>query len=338
MNELRIGGRQCCAQFFSGRIDEIAVYHRSLTDREILDHYLRGAQRLRFQVRSCSDPQCNDQPFSGPDGTSHTYYYIELPNTTPGPAAYTITVSNNRYFQYRTFLESNDLLGNPLGLVNVTVNPGHFGAIPSQGSCSGARTIVCDVGDLPVSGTAQIRLLTDVDPNTGGVFTNTTSVDSPAVDHQTSNNTAVQGPTRVNASADLSITGELLDNVVYAGSDFTYTLHITNAGPLAASSMKIVDALPISVTFKAFDASPGTGCFGTTPVITTVVCQFSSVLPADPITSVYASLVVTVDPSFHGTLTNTASVSAIQDDPNLSNNTLTQTVIALPAADVAIHK
>ena len=35
-NDFRIGGRQCCSQFFQGRIDEVKVYNRALTASEVM--------------------------------------------------------------------------------------------------------------------------------------------------------------------------------------------------------------------------------------------------------------------------------------------------------------
>ncbi|MBP42757.1 MAG: hypothetical protein CL528_13365 [Aequorivita sp.] len=44
--------------FFDGNIDEVAMFDRVLTQAEILDHYRRGVQRLKLQVRSCDDSSC----------------------------------------------------------------------------------------------------------------------------------------------------------------------------------------------------------------------------------------------------------------------------------------
>ncbi|MBN1177984.1 MAG: VCBS repeat-containing protein [Anaerolineae bacterium] len=60
--------------FFDGGIDEVAVFNRALDAQEVEDIYLRGALRVRFQVRSCDQVTCPNQVFVGPDRTSATYY------------------------------------------------------------------------------------------------------------------------------------------------------------------------------------------------------------------------------------------------------------------------
>jgi len=59
---------------FEGFIDEVAVFDRALTAGQVRNHYLRGALRLKFQVRACSTRECLNQPFVGPDDTSGSYY------------------------------------------------------------------------------------------------------------------------------------------------------------------------------------------------------------------------------------------------------------------------
>ncbi|MCX6780479.1 MAG: hypothetical protein NT034_04890 [Candidatus Magasanikbacteria bacterium] len=94
--------------FFSGTLDEFAHYNRALTVTEISDHYKRGALSLKYQVRSCAAANCSDGTFAGPDGTANTYY-SESSNTTNSTPSLSLTnVSNNRYFQYKSFLDTTD--------------------------------------------------------------------------------------------------------------------------------------------------------------------------------------------------------------------------------------
>ena len=161
---------------FSGNLDEFAIWNRILGDgtsgsaNEILELYRRGANRLMYQVRTCTANNCSDDSaganWKGPDGTTQTYF-SELYNTTnnylptlgatptptptPSPVltglpmmtfsnfpSPTPLVSNNRYFQYRAILETDDtntLCNYGAGantapcspeLQSVTVGPTHY--------------------------------------------------------------------------------------------------------------------------------------------------------------------------------------------------------------------
>jgi trimeric autotransporter adhesin len=153
-------GTDAWSQNFSGQIDEVAVWNRALCDgtnvcssNEILELYRRGANRLKYQFRSCPDSTCSTNPtWQGPDGTNQSYF-SELYNTTSNIFGGTVltgsptmtfsnfsgsglSVSSNRYFQYRTILESDDansLCNYGSGatacspeLQSVTVGPNHY--------------------------------------------------------------------------------------------------------------------------------------------------------------------------------------------------------------------
>ncbi len=94
--------------FFDGKVDEVAIWNRALSDNEILDLYKRGALRLRTQVRSCDDSLCSGEVFIGPDGTSSTYYEWGDTNSANTPSFSLSNVLNNRYFQYKVFFETDN--------------------------------------------------------------------------------------------------------------------------------------------------------------------------------------------------------------------------------------
>lgn len=113
--------------YFDGKIDEVAIYNRGLSATEVADHYKRGALRLKHQVRSCDDAVCDTETFLGPDGTSGTYY-SELNNATLNPPSQPLTgIANNRYLQYKSYLETDDSALSP-ELKAVTFGPAHYPA------------------------------------------------------------------------------------------------------------------------------------------------------------------------------------------------------------------
>jgi uncharacterized repeat protein (TIGR01451 family) len=124
--------------------------------------------------------------------------------------------------------------------------------------------------------------------------------------------------------ADLAITKVDSSDPITAGSDLTYTLTVTNNGPNPATGVTVTDTLPSGLSAKSSTASQGS-CSGTT----TVTCSLGDLASG---ASATVSIVVTT--STAGTITNSASVSGNQPDPNSANNSATQqtTVAAAPAA------
>lgn len=98
--------------YFNGTIDEAAIWNRSLTAEEIQSIYNATAGGIKMQTRSCDDAECDTELFTGPTGTSSYYTnanYESLSN-----------LQQNKYFQYKAFLETSDASVSPL-LYNVTV-------------------------------------------------------------------------------------------------------------------------------------------------------------------------------------------------------------------------
>jgi trimeric autotransporter adhesin len=111
-----------------GTYDEAALWHRLLSDAEILELYRRGANRVRIQVRNCTSSTCADNPaWQGSDGTAATYF-TELNNNsnqltqlgTVQVGSPSMTMSNfssvtktNRYIQYKFILDTDNTTYSP---------------------------------------------------------------------------------------------------------------------------------------------------------------------------------------------------------------------------------
>ncbi|MCD4756628.1 LamG domain-containing protein [bacterium] len=112
------------AHFFHGDIDEVAVWNRGLSSTEILDIYKRGALRLKIQVRS-GDTNPLTGNFVGPNGTTGDFY-DELSNSTLGTPSLSLTnVTDNQYFQYKTYFETDNSSYTP-ELKSIEVGPDHY--------------------------------------------------------------------------------------------------------------------------------------------------------------------------------------------------------------------
>lgn len=119
-------------------------------------------------------------------------------------------------------------------------------------------------------------------------------------------------------SADLAVSQTAVPDPVTTGESLTYTLTITNNGPDSASDLVITNTLPTGVTFQ----SASDGCILADSILT---CQLDLLGSS---TAVPLTMTV-LAPEIAGTITNTITLSAATDDPDMSNNTavLTTTVV-----------
>jgi uncharacterized repeat protein (TIGR01451 family) len=120
------------------------------------------------------------------------------------------------------------------------------------------------------------------------------------------------------AGADLAISKTDQPDPVIPGTPLTYTIALTNNGPLAATGVTVTDALPPAVTFASSSASQGT-CSGTD----TVTCNLGTINNGGG-----ATVTIVVTPTASGTFTNTASVTSGVTDPNTANNNATASTTA----------
>jgi uncharacterized repeat protein (TIGR01451 family) len=111
---------------------------------------------------------------------------------------------------------------------------------------------------------------------------------------------------------------------VPAGSMVTFGIDPNNGGPDDAQGVVLMDAIPANTTFQSLSVSPGWLC-STPPIGGTgnVSCNVPTEVPFD---AGSFSLNVKVNPSTpSGTiLSNTATMSSKTNDPNASNNSITE--------------
>jgi uncharacterized repeat protein (TIGR01451 family) len=115
-------------------------------------------------------------------------------------------------------------------------------------------------------------------------------------------------------TSDLRISASDLPDPVYAGNDLTYTLTITNDGPLDASGVVITDSLPAQVSYLS--SVPGSpDCSLSDGVLT---CAIGSL---EAHGSRQVVILAAVDGQASGTITDTAGVTSSTSDPDPQNNT-----------------
>ena len=212
---------------------------------------------------------------------------------------YTLTVTNNGPSD-ATGVVATDTL--PAGVTLVS-------ATPSQGSCT---LTTCNLGNLASGASATVTIVVNVASSTacGSTLTNSVSVTGNETDPNAANNTATAN-TAVICQTDLSITKNDSPDPIHTNTQLTYTISVSNDGPSDASGVAITDPLPTGVVFVSTTASQGS-C---TEASGTVTCNLGNLSSGD-----HATVSIVVKPTLGGTITNTATVSGNETDPDNSNN------------------
>jgi uncharacterized repeat protein (TIGR01451 family) len=108
---------------------------------------------------------------------------------------------------------------------------------------------------------------------------------------------------------------------VTAGQNLSYTAVVTNNGPGGANAVTLTDSLPAGVNFISATLSDGT-CKQSAG---TVYCWIDYLAQGE---NSLVTLVVT--PVSAGLISNTATVTAFETDPNATNNSFTTTTMVTP--------
>lgn len=203
-------------------------------------------------------------------------------------------------------------------------------ASASQGTTAvSGSTLTASLGTLDLGQIATVSVV--VRPTAIGTITTTANVradqTNPFPNHgMTTVSTTVLAP----IPADLSVTQFASPFVGTVAQDLTLTIVVTNYGPNnQATGVQLSDTLPQGATLISAIPSSGTVTIGGGKV--------NAVFGSLPFGGT-ATLQLVVRPTQPGILTNTATVSGDQPDPNALNNTSTLNVSINPSAsaDVAL--
>ncbi|WP_395684146.1 hypothetical protein, partial [Dokdonella sp.] len=221
-------------------------------------------------------------------------------NATPNvgdDVTFTVTVTNNGP-NNATGLAVLDAL--PSGLLYVS-------STPSQGTYDN-NTGLWTVGALVNGANATLDITATV--LTPGSITNTaTKSAGDQFDPNTGNNA---GSASLNAqpSADLQLAKTVDNATPNLGTNVTYTVTVTIAGPNDATNVSVDDLLPMGLVYVSSTASQG--IYDDNVGLWTI----GSVAAGNSVT---LQIVATV--TLPGDITNTATVDADEHDPNTTNNT-----------------
>jgi uncharacterized repeat protein (TIGR01451 family) len=120
--------------------------------------------------------------------------------------------------------------------------------------------------------------------------------------------TATPTPT---PTVDLAIVKTADPTSVLKGGNVTYTLSVTNNGPVTDTAVVVADSLPFGVTFVSSTASQGT-CSGTS----VVQCSIGTMTNGQKVT-----ITIVVNTTNTGTILNTSTVVGALPETTLANNT-----------------
>ncbi len=182
-------------------------------------------------------------------------------------------------------------------------------------------------------------LVVNVDPSlaSGTVLSNTATIGAATTDPNTGNESDTE-TTNVVTFADMQVTKVDSPDPVTAGTNITYTITVTNAGPSNAASAALADTVPANTTFVSLTSPGGWSC--ATPAVGgtgAINCSIASL--ASGANAVF-TLVVKADPSLaNGTvITNSATVSSTTPDPNGANTATATTTVGVGSANLSITK
>jgi uncharacterized repeat protein (TIGR01451 family) len=222
-----------------------------------------------------------------------------------------------------------------------TVNPGDatnytITATPAGGFTGNITLAVSGVsGDTTTSFSPATISITDASAKSStltvttagatppGSYSLTTTATGSNLQHSTSAQLIVSGPT----SANLSLTKTASPNPAITLANLTYRLIVTNNGPSPATNVVVTDNLPGGISFVSATATQGS-CSGAT----TVTCNVGSLAR-----NAFAVVNIIVVPQAAGTLTNNASVNGSETDPDTADNSVSlQTLVNTPSSGPAM--
>jgi uncharacterized repeat protein (TIGR01451 family) len=269
-------------------------------------------------------------------GVQKTGPSTAAPNTD---VAYSITVNNAGPDPAVSF-SLTDTLPGTMTFVSIAQPSGPAFDCSSHPAVGAGGTVTCTINPLAAGAVATFTLTGHIPSGTasGTTFSNTANVSSSTNDPNPDNNSSLFD--LIVASSDLAITktGPATAN---SGGTISWTITASNNGPDISQPTTFNDPLPAGTTFVSIlqntgptfvCSDPGPGNNGSVSCSIGTIGQFASGASAQ------FTLTANIDPSFNGTLSNTATITGPNADTKPNNNSATASTTVTSTADLAINK
>src|SRR5205807_2301427 len=216
-----------------------------------------------------------------------------------------------------------------------TAGPAFVLSSPPAG---GSGTFTATDATLAAGGLATFRLVVHANSSDAGgsTITNTATVSTTTTDSNAANNSSSTSAT-VAASADMGVT-KTGPATVTAGTNFTYTITVTNGGPSDAQNVTVTDSLPAGTTFVSESQTSGPAGAASFPAGGGPLSITFATFAAGQAAVFQVVLHDNAAATSGSTITNTATVASSTPDTNPANNTSTTTATVATSADVAVTK
>lgn len=265
--------------------------------------------------------------------------FVDSATVAPGGnSSYTINVTNNGPADAQNITLSDVI---PTGTTFVsfteTFGPGFSCSTPAAGATG---TVTCTRATLARGATTSFRLTvrSNTSVSAGSTISNTATASTSTNDPTSGNNNSTATVTVL--APDLVLAKTDSPDPVSAGANITYALTVTNQGSSGANSVTLMDNTPANTTFVSVSQPSGPSFACSAPLvgdIGTVTCTHAFFAVGG---TAVIRIVVRVNPGTPNgtTITNTASISTTDSEPNTTNNSSTTTTLVAVAADIAVAK
>lgn len=202
---------------------------------------------------------------------------------------------------------------------------------PDQGQCGVSGTVVtCTLGTIHPAQTTTIDIVMTVDPAERDPLPNYALISGAEPDSDAADN-ALFSTIPLVARTDLTTTVQAVPTPLpVAGLPLGYQVHAQNVGPSDAHDVSLQITLPPSVTLSGGPTFTLGECAQDGSLITCTPGTMTAGLSG----TVYFT--VTISPSFMGDLPVVATITGLETDPILGNNTFTATTPITAHADLSL--
>ena len=200
-------------------------------------------------------------------------------------------------------------------------------------SCTAAGAgNINDSVNLLNGGTATYTATCSISAAASGSLINTATVSSALPDSNMADNSATDTDT-LTPSADLSVTKTDGATSATPGGSVVYTITVSNGGPSNVMGSTLTDTFPATLSGCTWTCTASAGSSCTAAGAGNISDNGVNLVSGG--TATYTAT-CSVDPAATGNLANTATISSAVSDPNMANNSATDTDTLAPSADLSV--